>query len=136
MLTHAAMCVISLLVQGSRISKQEDSGLSSLSLLRIFVAVAVVPFFDGAHAHRCCVRHFNALAGQQHLKAGGLWPAVALAFAIVASVAALTFSADAHARRCCLATCLLPAAVVACAARSRGSCDSPSVAGATLPESR
>ena len=26
--------------------------------------------------------------------------------------------------------------VVACAARSRGSCDSPSVAGATLPESR
>ena len=63
MLTHAAVCVVSMLLQRISLSKQGGSGLPSLKLLRIVVAVnAVTP----------CVRRFNALAAQQHVKAGGL----------------------------------------------------------------
>ena len=54
MLTHAAACVISMLLQGSSISKQGGSGLPSLSLLRIIVAVTAVTF--SADARFSCRR--------------------------------------------------------------------------------
>ena len=70
-LTHAAACVVSMLLQRSSISKQVGSGLRSLKLLRFVDAIAFVTVADDAHA-RCCVRRFNATAAQQHVKAGGL----------------------------------------------------------------
>ena len=71
MLTHAAACVVSMLLQCSSISKQGGSDLPSLKLLRIVVAVTAVTVAADALA-RCCVRRFNAVAAQQHVKAGGL----------------------------------------------------------------
>ena len=76
-----------MLLQRSSISKQGGSDLPSLELLRIIITVAAVSavtfageaflrlflgtFAADAHS-RCSVHRFNALATQQHVKAGGL----------------------------------------------------------------
>ena len=104
-LTHAAACVVSIPLQRSSISTQESAYLLSLKLLRIVVAVTAVIVAVDALA-RCCVRRFNALAAQQHLKAkvlkqcGSDLPYLELFRIIVAvaAVAAVTFAGEAFLR--------------------------------------